>query len=341
MDGDKRIGMTMNSTIFKMVINRLQETFYAVKKIIGHRKITFFILSFTGATLKQITLSRRLLGGISVCIAVFVILSAFVGYDYYTIKTTFNKQKLESKIANQKDEILAQRLQIQKFTSEINKLKSTLVELNNFEKKIRIIANIEKPAEDDSLFGVGGSTPEDLDPQTLSPENQNALIREMHSQTSQLTLASISQKNGFESLYNELVTQRNLLSSTPSVRPGKGWISSRFGYRESPFTGLREFHKGLDIANRKGTPIIATGDGTVTFAGSKGFLGKLVVINHGHGMTTRYGHLQKILVKRKKNVKRGDTIGYMGNSGRGTGPHVHYEVLLNGIPVNPEKYILN
>ena len=333
--------MKMNSSMSKMVMDRLQQTFYAVKKIIGHRKITFFILSFTGATVKQITLSRRFLGTISVCVTIFVILSAFVSYDYYSIKTTFNKQKLESKIANQKDEIVTQRRQILKFSNEINTLKSTLVELNNFEKKIRIIANIEKLAEDDSLFGVGGSNTEDLDSQAPSTENQNGLMREMHSQTRQLTLASINQKSGLESLYNELVRQRNLLSSTPSIRPATGWISSRFGYRESPFTGLREFHKGLDIANRKGTPIIATGDGTITFAGSKGFLGKVVVINHGHGMITRYGHLQKILVKRKENVKRGDTLGYMGNSGRGTGPHVHYEVLLNGIPVNPKKYILN
>ncbi|MBW1815244.1 MAG: M23 family metallopeptidase, partial [Deltaproteobacteria bacterium] len=75
--------------------------------------------------------------------------------------------------------------------------------------------------------------------------------------------------------------------------------------------------------------------------GSKGFLGKVIVINHGHGMVTRYGHLQKILKKRGENVKRGDTIALVGNSGRGTGPHLHYEVLLNGIPVNPKKYILN
>ena len=327
--------------MLKIFADRLKQAFFAVKKIIGHRKITFFILSYTGSAVKQITLSRRFLGTISACFTVFVILSAFVSYDYYTIKTTFNKQKLESKIANQKDEIVTQRRQIQKFSNEINTLKSTLVELNNFEKKIRIIANIEKPAEDDSLFGVGGSNTEDLDYQAPSAENQNGLMREMHSRTRQLTLASINQKSGLESLYNELVRQRNLLSSTPSIRPATGWISSRFGYRKSPFTGLREFHKGLDIANREGTPIIATGDGTITFAGSKGFLGKVVVINHGHGMITRYAHLQKILVKRKENVKRGDTIGYMGNSGRGTGPHVHYEVLLNGIPVNPKKYILN
>ncbi len=333
--------MKMNSSMSKMVMDRLQQTFYAVKKIIGHRKITFFILSYTGSTVKQITVSRRLLGGISACVTVLAVLFAFIGYDYYTIKRTFNKQKLESKIANQQNEILAQRRQIKKFSNQINTLKSTLVELNNFEKKIRIIANIEKPAEDDSLFGVGGSPPEDLDAQAPSTGSQNGLMREMHSQTRQLTLASINQKNGLESLYNELVRQRNLLSSTPSIRPAEGWISSRFGYRESPFTGLREFHKGLDIANHKGTPIIATADGTVTFAGSKGFLGKLVVINHGHGMITRYGHLQKILVKRKQNVNRGDTIGYMGNSGRGTGPHVHYEVFLHGVPVNPAKYILN
>jgi murein DD-endopeptidase MepM/ murein hydrolase activator NlpD len=327
--------------MLKIFIDRLQQISSAVKKIIGHRSITFFILSFTGATVKQITVSRRLLGGISSCATLFAVLSAFVIYDYINIKTTFNKQDLERKIVNQKDEIVTQRLQIQKFANEIDTLKSTLVDLNNFEKKIRIIANIEKPAEDDSLFGVGGSNTEDLDSLASSTGNQNGLMREMHSQTRQLTLASINQKNGLESLYNELVRQRNLLSSTPSIRPAKGWISSRFGYRESPFTGLREFHKGLDIANRKGTPIIATADGTVTFAGPKGFLGNLVVVNHGHGMTTRYGHLQKILVKRKENVKRGDTLGYMGNTGRGTGSHVHYEVLLNGIPVNPKKYILN
>jgi len=324
-----------------MLLDRIKQTLYKCKKLIGHRGISFFILSYTGSTVKQLTVSRRFLGIISAGFTIFVILSAFVIYDYYTIKTTFNKQELESKIANQNDEIVTQRRQIQNFADEINTLKSTLVNLNNFEKKIRIIANIEKPADHDSLFGVGGSTPEDLDSQAPLKEKQNGLMREMHSQSRQLTLASINQQKGLESLYKELVNQRNLLSSTPSIRPAKGWISSGFGYRESPFTDLREFHKGLDIANRKGTPIIATGDGTVTFAGSKGFLGNVLVINHGHGIITRYGHLQKILVKRKENVKRGDTIGYMGNSGRGTGPHLHYEVLLNGIPVNPKKYILN
>ena len=333
--------MTVDSSIIKMLIDIIKQTFYKFKKIIIHGKISFFILSYTGSTVKQLTVSRRFLGIISACATVFVILSAFVIYDYINIKTTFNKQELESKITDQNDEIITQRRQIQKFADEFNTLKSTLVDLNNFEKKIRIIANIEKPADHDSLFGVGGSVPEDLDSQIPLKEKHNSLMREMHSQTRELNLASVNQEKGFESLCKYLENQRNLLSSTPAIRPTKGWISSSFGYRTSPFTGLREFHKGLDIANRKETPIIATGDGTVTFTGSKGFLGKVIVINHGHGMVTRYGHLQKILKKRKENVKRGDTIALMGNSGRGTGPHLHYEVLLNGIPVNPKKYILN
>ncbi|MGD9243499.1 MAG: M23 family metallopeptidase, partial [Desulfobacterales bacterium] len=282
----------VNQNRLILLFDRVKQTLYRCKKLIGHRGISFFILSYTGSTVKQLTVSRRILGIISAGFTIFVILSAYVIYDYYTIKTTFNKQEFENKIVKQNDEIVTQRRQIQNFADEINTLKSTLVKLNNFEKKIRIIANIEKPADHDSLFGVGGSIPEDLDSQVPLEEKHNSLMREMHSQTQQLNLASINQQKGLESLYNSLEYQRNLLSSTPAIRPTKGWISSGFGYRRSPFTGLREFHKGLDIANHKGTPIIATGDGIVTFIGAKGLLGKVIVIDHGHGMVTRYGHLQ-------------------------------------------------
>jgi len=213
--------------------------------------------------------------------------------------------------------------------------------LNDFENKIRIIANIEKTADQDSLFGVGGSIPDDLDTRIPLTEKHNSLMREMHEQTKQLELASGKQQEGFESLFNFLQDQRNLLSSTPAVRPVKGWTTSGFGYRKSPFTGLREFHKGLDIATRMATPVIATADGIVSFTGTKGLLGKVVTIDHGHGIVSRYGHLGKVLKKRGAAVKRGDIIARVGVTGRTTGPHVHYEVLLNGLPVNPIKYILN
>jgi murein DD-endopeptidase MepM/ murein hydrolase activator NlpD len=170
-------------------------------------------------------------------------------------------------------------------------------------------------------------------------------MRDMHEQVEQLSFASDTQQKEFESLLKSLEDQQNLLASTPAIRPVsrgvKSWTTSRFGYRISPFTKRRELHKAYDIAARKGTPILATADGVVTFAGKKGLYGNFMVIDHGHGMKTRYGHCQKFLKKRGDKVKRWEPIALLGNTGRSTGPHVHYEVHLNGIPVNPEKYILN
>lgn len=306
------------------------------------RKITFFMLSASGSPIKQRTVSRAVLGFSGLFVTACIIFSGFVMYDYYDVKLKLsNIRGVESDISEQSDIIVTQRKQIKNFANEINSLKSKLVGLNSFEKRLRIVANIEKPADQGNLFGIGGSTPDDLDTQIPLTDKHNSLVREMHEQTKQLDLASTSQKQGFESLLKYLEDKQNLLASTPAIRPVSGWTSSRFGYRVSPFTGLREFHKGLDIATRIGTPIIATADGVVTFAGRKGLLGKLIIINHGHGMVSRYAHLQKSLKKRGESVKRGETIALVGNSGRTTGSHLHYEVLLNGIPVNPEKYILN
>jgi len=248
---------------------------------------------------------------------------------------------LEKTLAGQADEISDQRKQIQTFATEINTLKSKLVELNSFEKKIRIIANLDQSDDNESLFGVGGSIPEDIDPGLELKKKHTTLLREMHEQVDQLNLAAVEQEKGFASLFNYLENQRNLLASTPAIRPTRGWNTSTFGYRTSPFTGRREFHKGLDIASRISTPIIAPADGLVKFVGNRGLLGKVMIIDHGHGLITRFGHLNKALKQRGEAVKRGDIIAEMGNTGRSTGPHLHYEVHLNGIPVNPTKYILN
>ena len=293
------------------------------------KKITFFMLSASGSQIKQATVSRRVLGFSGFFVTACIMFFGFVMYDYYNVKLKLS------------DIIITQRKQIKIFADEINSLKSKLVDLNSLEKQIRIVANIEKPADQDNLFGIGGSIPADLDTQIPLTDKHNSLVREMHEQTRQLDFASINQKQEFESLLKHLEDQQNLLASTPSIRPVSGWTSSKFGYRISPFTGLREFHNGLDIATRTGTPIIATADGVVTFTGKKGLHGQIIIIDHGYGMVTRYAHLQKALKKRGESVKRGDTIALVGNSGRTTGSHLHYEVHLNGIPVNPEKYILN
>jgi len=306
------------------------------------KKISFVILSNTGAPAKQICASRasiRLIGlVVVVCLAVF----GYVVYDYYNLKHTTEKLQLRDvTISAQLNEIQDQRRQIQEFTSEINILKENLVTLNQFENKIRIIANLEESDESDNIFGVGGSIPEDLDAQIPLKEKHNSLMREMHDQIDQLSLASNYQQIGFESLLKDLQDQQNLLASTPAIRPVRGWTTSKFGYRISPFTGRREFHKGFDIATKKGTKIMATAAGVVTFAGRKGLLGRTIIIDHGHGMVTRYAHCDKFLKKRGEKVKRWEPIATVGNTGRSTGPHVHYQVNLNGMPVNPEKYIIN
>ena len=296
------------------------------------KKITFFILGNTGSIIKRTTVSRGVITCLTISIAVCLILFSIVIYDY------LNKQE---KIVNQQEEIVNQRKQLKAFAADINSLKSKLVDLKSFEEKIRNVANIEENADQENLFGVGGSIPEDFDTQIPITEEYNSLIREMHEQTQQFNLAAINQKKSFESLFNNLEDQRNLLAATPAIRPTDGWISSTFGYRTSPFTGLREFHNGLDIATQKGTPILAAADGVVTFAGTKGLMGKLIVIDHGYGMVTRYAHIHKMLKKCGDAVKKGDTIALVGNTGRSTGSHLHYEVHLDGIPVNPAKYILN
>ena len=310
------------------------------------KKISFVVLSNSGAPAKQMCASKASIRLVSVFILACLISVGYVVYDYFQLKQTMvHLQTRAVHLTNELGEIQSQRQQIQEFASEINSLKGHLLTLNNFEKKIRIIANIEKTDDSNNIFGVGGSIPEDLDARLPLMEKHNSLMRDMHEQIDELNRASIHQKGEFESLLKSLEDQQNLLASTPAIRPisrgEKSWVTSSFGFRRSPFTGQREFHQGFDISTRKGTPILVTAEGVVTFAGKKGLLGNTIIIDHGHGMVTRYGHCSKFLKKRGEKVKRWEPIALVGNTGRSTGPHVHYEVRLNGIPVNPYKYILN
>ena len=129
-------------------------------------------------------------------------------------------------------------------------------------------------------------------------------------------------------------------STTPRGRPvRRGWLSSLFGWRTDPFTGLRAFHQGVDVAGREGEPVRAVADGVVTWAGRRYGYGRLVEIAHGRGYVTRYGHNKEILVRVGQRVRQGEVIARMGSTGRSTGPHVHFEVLRDGRPVNPLPYL--
>ncbi len=119
----------------------------------------------------------------------------------------------------------------------------------------------------------------------------------------------------------------------------KGWMSSRYGYRNDPITGRRAFHYGVDFAGKEGSEVITVAAGVVVFSGKRSGYGKMVEINHGAGYSTRYGHHKELAVKAGDIVKKGQVIGYMGSSGRSTGPHVHFEVYKNGRVVDPSAYI--
>jgi murein DD-endopeptidase MepM/ murein hydrolase activator NlpD len=295
-----------------------------------------------GSTIRQFHYSRPKL---IIYVALLLIIFCLFGYslfDYFSIRyDVSNRHRLERDLALQTEEVLHQREQIQSFAKEINELKERLLQLDQFEKRLRIIANLDDSENGEGLFGIGGSTPEDLNPEIELTQRHQSLMKDMHQHISQLGKAADTQQYNFNALLDSLENQKNLLARTPSIRPAKGFITSNFGYRQSPFTGKREFHKGLDIANRKGTEILAGADGVATFVGMRGLFGKLIIIDHGHGITTRYAHLGKTIIKKGDHVLRGKPIASMGNTGRSTGAHLHYEVRLNGVPVNPMKYIMN
>ena len=305
-------------------------------------KITFILLSGNGSRIRQFSSTKvALAAGAFFSIAVMIGVG-FLVQDYLNLKQAAAQvSQLQAKVDARDAEIVHHKRQIECFANEINQLKVNLVALDSFERKIRVIANLEKPDGEENLFGVGGAAPEDLDTSASLRRDQSGLIRSMHDQVEQLESATYTQEADFTSLLDQLNEKKNLLSCTPSIRPAKGWISSNFGYRISPFTGRRELHAAYDIANREGSAIIAPANGVVTFVGKKGPYGNLLIIDHGYGLVTRYGHLKSIDVKKGAKVSRGDVIAKMGSTGRSTGPHVHYEVRLNGVPVNPEKYILN
>ncbi len=134
--------------------------------------------------------------------------------------------------------------------------------------------------------------------------------------------------------------RESLLASTPTIWPTHGWVTSDYGIRLDPYTADRKMHEGLDIATPHGQTVVAPSDGTVVFTGLEGGYGKVLVVDHGYGVKTRYGHLSDIRVRLGARVKRGQEIAAVGNTGKSTGPHLHYEVRVAGIPENPRKFVL-
>jgi murein DD-endopeptidase MepM/ murein hydrolase activator NlpD len=273
-------------------------------------------------------------------IALYLLAFAFLSTifffcDYIQVrKKSFELSQLRQETRDQKSQIYF-------FSSKIEDLERQLSKLKDFDKKIRIIANLEKVQETPSFMGMGGESSSDIREKLKTENNEKGLIQQMRTDMERLNSEVMSREGSLSELEKLLSTKKEMLVHTPSVWPAQGWVTSGFGFRINPFTGLNQMHEGFDISNRVGTPVIVTADGIVSDTGKDFSLGNVVVISHGFGMTSRYCHLSKIFVKPGQKVKRGDKIAEIGHTGMSTGPHLHYEVRVNGIPVNPMKYILN
>jgi murein DD-endopeptidase MepM/ murein hydrolase activator NlpD len=260
-------------------------------------------------------------------------------------------------------ETIARRQQVAEFQAKLEAVDEHLTRIHEFERKVRIIANLPGSAGaggaeitvnpgDAGLAGEGGLEPPlDADVPTASAPSripQPAEDATVEDRVSLLGKAALylgdvadGQKTNLEALVKALEGKHDHLASSPSIWPAKGWMTSRYGYRISPFTGSRQFHAGLDIAGARGTDILAPARGRVVFSGKRGPLGNSLIIDHGYGVRTQFGHNDELLVKKGDQVQRGDKIATMGNSGRSTGPHLHYVVEVNGKTRNPLDYIFD
>jgi murein DD-endopeptidase MepM/ murein hydrolase activator NlpD len=299
------------------------------------KKITIIFLPDGSSRVRQFKVPQSLLLGFLLTILLIAFVLTWSLMDYRAVKVKVPK------LAQLEKENSQQKVQLASLTDRIDRINGRLIELNEFDQKLKIMVNLETDEENNQFLGIGGSDTSLLDPGYTIEKAHERLVTLMHQSLDNLDTAISIQMNEKEELYKFLENQKNLLAHTPSIWPTRGWLSSGFGNRISPFTNEEEFHKGIDISTRMNTPILAPADGLVSSTGKDYFMGNMLMINHGYGLKTRYGHMAKILVKKGEYVKRGQEIGLVGNTGRSTGPHLHYEVYLNSLPVNPRRYILN
>ncbi|UCC41145.1 MAG: M23 family metallopeptidase [Candidatus Aminicenantes bacterium] len=278
---------------------------------------------------RTLTLSKKALRTVvSLTVFVFFLLGVFL-VDYFTVNVTRQKYRelLEENI-RYKDKIAQQKESIKEF-------KDTIEYFENYAKKLNVMAGLKSP-EVLKEVGLGGGSQNNSQQMNPIESSQSFTLKD---------IKRISEKaEGIERNLSQLVVffenEKAILASTPTIWPTKGYLASHFGWRDDPFTGKRAFHRGYDIVTHFGNPVVATADGVIIRCREDKIGGKSVVISHRGGYTTRYLHLSKWLVKPGQKVKRGDTIGLVGSTGKSRGPHVHYEVHVNGRPVNPYRYIL-
>lgn len=271
-----------------------------------------------------------------ICVLIPIIALAtttfFFGKHFFESKNIYAQYKSsQEELQNNKQEVLA-------LIAELSVLRDEIADIREYDSQLKLMLG---QIDTEEQSAIGGTSVEHFDIAELPLHRQELMGQQVRNFINELKEETKLEQVTQQTLLSHFNEQAKNLAATPSIWPAKGYLSSRFGYRSSPFTGARTLHRGLDIAGPKGTPIIAPGDATVLSAKRNGAYGLTINLDHGNGIITRYAHLSKMKVKKGEKVKRGDIIGDMGSTGRSTGSHLHYEVIVNGAHVNPMAYILN
>jgi murein DD-endopeptidase MepM/ murein hydrolase activator NlpD len=281
------------------------------------KRIRFLLLSEDAGRVKKITIPRVLF-----VLSILLFLSStayflFILGDYKSLRAQ------APKLAQIQKEYEHQKEHFDHLSRKLEGMSLKMGELDEFDRRLKGLVELESTEE--RLAGGGdaiGSTSQDL-------------IQWMNRSWEERNGASLADRPKLLEFQKFLQKERGLHASTPSLWPVRGWVTSPFGPRISPITGEREFHRGIDVAAKKHAPVLAPADGIVSAVALDPVFGQVLTLRHGYGMVTRYAHLNKFLVKEGQFVMRGEVIALVGETGRTLGPHLHYEVHLNGVAVNP------
>jgi murein DD-endopeptidase MepM/ murein hydrolase activator NlpD len=302
------------------------------------KHLSVIIVPHTKTSTKTLCFSRRALKALAVGGTVLGLVLAALLIDYVRMNVIRGRYKAL------KAETAEQRTTIAKYEKSISELQSTISHFETYTKKLNVMAGLKSPDVLTTPAGIGGGEPDkqepeaEFDPSPAPAASGPQIITPGTVQN--LSQKAMSIESNLSSLLSFFESDSLRLASTPSIMPAVGWMSSVFGHRNDPFTGAWTMHYGIDISTNMGNPIMATADGIVIKVQTDKYLGKNVTISHGNGFTTIYGHMSNFAVKAGQKVKRRDIIGYIGQTGKAAGPHVHYEVMRDGRRVDPRNYLL-
>jgi murein DD-endopeptidase MepM/ murein hydrolase activator NlpD len=308
----------------------------------SHETFTVVILPQPTAKGYQFQIAKRTAKRLCIAAACLALVMTLAALHYLVmLGRAWELQTLRSKST-------AQQQELARYHELATDLKGRLDHLRDFDVKLRVMTNLNPPPEPDGKAGIGGteSAPDPQSPGGPPLDGKGGREEPVPMSDLEASLLSLQadanrQETSFEELMSSLQGRMAQWASTPSIWPVHGWFSSGYGKRLSPFTGTIMMHKGIDLAAYAGTPVVAPADGRVEAVDKDSGLGNVVVLDHGYGIKTLYGHLLQTYVHAGARVKRGETIAAVGNSGLSTGPHLHYEVHVNGQTVDPLRYIIN